>query len=62
MVNRQVFKGARCAVCGASADVEKDLVGFHQRDVALCKHPPIETCPEMKAAISETEAKAGRGT
>ena len=58
MTNRRGFKFACCAKCGALADVEMDLVGFNQRDVEQCKHPPIENCPHMKAAINEAEPKA----
>lgn len=59
MIERRVFKFACCAKCGALADVETDIVGFNQRDVELCKHPPIEKCPDMIAAIKEAKPKAG---
>jgi hypothetical protein len=45
------FKFVRCAKCGALADVEKSIISWNQRDIELCKHPPIEKCPDMQAAI-----------
>ena len=58
MIDKRAFKFACCTKCGALADVETDIVGFNQRDVELCKHPPIENCPDMKTAIREAKPKA----
>lgn len=44
-------KLARCAKCGAWADLGDGIVGWNQRDRDLCKEPPIQRCAEMKAAI-----------
>jgi len=48
------FKFARCAKCGALADVEINVISWNQRDIELCKQPPIEKCPDMQAAIKGT--------
>ena len=59
MTDKRAFRFACCTECGALADVEPDLVGFNQRDVELCKHPPIEQCPDMKVAINDAKPTAG---
>ncbi len=61
MIERRPFTFACCTECGALADVEPEIISFNQRGAELCKHPPIEQCPQMKAAIEDATPTTGLG-
>jgi hypothetical protein len=58
MSDKGTFKFACCPRCGALADVEATIIGLNERDVERCKNPPIQNCPDMKAAIKDAESEA----
>jgi hypothetical protein len=57
MSDEVTSKFARCAKCGALADVEGKIVGWNQRDIELCKNPPIRNCTNMRAALKVAKRK-----
>jgi hypothetical protein len=57
MSDQALPKLARCAKCGAWADLGNGIIGWNQRDRDLCKNPPIHRCTDMKAAVLTASPK-----
>lgn len=59
MSNNHTSEVVHCTVCGAWAEVSSGtLRGYDLRHAELCKVPPIEDCPNLRAAVNRAKPKA----